>query len=83
MPPQSHGAETPVLHQGIHWRAWAPFIAILIAIPVALLLLHLSQVSMINFIMLVGRSDGNRPCTFSSAGTGIVAGSQTRRPDHL
>lgn len=45
---------TPVLHQGFHWRAWAPFIAILIAIPVALLLLHLSQMSMINFIMLVG-----------------------------
>lgn len=40
--------------QGIHWRAWAPFIAILISIPVALLLLNLSQTSMINFIMLVG-----------------------------
>jgi GntP family gluconate:H+ symporter len=48
------GTGTPVMHQGIHWRAWAPFIAILIAIPVALLLLHLSQMSMINFIMLVG-----------------------------
>jgi len=54
LPPQSYGAENPVQQQGIHWRAWAPFIAILIAIPVALLLLHLSQVSMINFIMLVG-----------------------------
>ncbi len=50
----SDNAGTPVLHQRIHWRAWAPFIAILIAIPVALLLLHLSQMSMINFIMLVG-----------------------------
>ncbi len=46
--------ETPALPEGIHWRAWAPFIAILIAIPVALLLLHLSQMSMINVIMLVG-----------------------------
>jgi GntP family gluconate:H+ symporter len=45
---------TPALHPGIHWRAWAPFIAILIAIPVGLLLLNLSQMSMINFIMLVG-----------------------------
>ncbi|MEI7856361.1 MAG: GntP family permease, partial [Methanomicrobiales archaeon] len=53
MPSQSPGAGT-VLHPGIHWRAWAPFIAILIAIPVALLVLHLSQMSMINFIMLVG-----------------------------
>jgi GntP family gluconate:H+ symporter len=38
----------------IHWKAWAPFIAIVIAIPVALLPLHLSQMSMINFIMLTG-----------------------------
>jgi len=51
---KSPGAGTPVLHPGIHWRAWTPFIAILVAIPVALLLLHLSQVSMINFIMLAG-----------------------------
>jgi GntP family gluconate:H+ symporter len=41
------------LNRGIHWRAWTPFIAILVAIPVALLL-HLSHASMINFIMLVG-----------------------------
>ncbi|WP_292424458.1 GntP family permease [Methanoregula sp.] len=53
-PHQIPGTETPVMRQGIHWRAWAPFIAILIAIPVALLLLHLSQMSMINVIMLVG-----------------------------
>ena len=45
---------TSVPQEGIHWRAWAPFIAILAAIPVALLLLHLSQMSMINVIMLVG-----------------------------
>jgi gluconate:H+ symporter, GntP family len=45
---------TPVRQEGIHWRAWTPFIAILVSIPVALLLLHLSQVSMINVIMLVG-----------------------------
>lgn len=51
---QSPGAGTPVLHPGIHWRAWTPFVAILIAISVALLVLHLSQMSMINFIMLVG-----------------------------
>jgi gluconate:H+ symporter, GntP family len=44
----------PVQPEGIHWRAWAPFMAILAAIPVALLLLHLSQMSMINVIMLVG-----------------------------
>jgi GntP family gluconate:H+ symporter len=43
-----------VTHPGIHWRAWAPFIAILLAIPVSLLLLNLSHVSMINVIMLAG-----------------------------
>ena len=38
----------------VHWRAWAPFIAIVISVPVSLFILHLSQMSMINFIMLVG-----------------------------
>jgi GntP family gluconate:H+ symporter len=55
----SHPAENtettqPVEYTGIHWRAWAPFIAILVAIPVSFLLLQLSHASMINFIMLVG-----------------------------
>ncbi|MCX6689212.1 MAG: GntP family permease [Methanoregula sp.] len=39
---------------GIHWRAWAPFIAIILTIPVSFFVLHLSNVSMINLIMLVG-----------------------------
>ncbi|MGB9176090.1 MAG: GntP family permease [Methanoregula sp.] len=52
--PQETAPGTPLPQRAIHWRAWAPFIAILAAIPVALLLLHLSQVSMINVIMLVG-----------------------------
>ncbi|MDD5144158.1 GntP family permease [Methanoregula sp.] len=41
-------------HPGIHWRAWAPFIAILAAIPVSFFLLGLSHIGIINFIMLVG-----------------------------
>jgi gluconate:H+ symporter, GntP family len=53
-PGEIAGDRTPDLRARIHWRAWAPFIAILAAIPVAFLLLHLSQISMINFIMLVG-----------------------------
>lgn len=40
--------------QGIHWKAWAPFIVILLAIPVSLFMLNLSHVSMINVIMLAG-----------------------------
>src|SRR5512145_3360483 len=51
---QETALETPIPHEGMHWRAWAPFIAILITIPIAFLLLHLSQMSTINFIMLVG-----------------------------
>lgn len=39
---------------GIHWRAWAPFIAILLAIPVSYFLLGLSHVGIVNCIMLVG-----------------------------
>jgi gluconate:H+ symporter, GntP family len=51
---QETASGSSVQQEGMHWRAWTPFIAILAAIPVALLLLHLSQVSMINVIMLVG-----------------------------
>jgi GntP family gluconate:H+ symporter len=54
LPPQNTQRIKPVPRQGIHWRAWAPFLAILIAIPIAIFLLHLSHASMINFIMLVG-----------------------------
>ena len=38
----------------VHWRAWAPFIAILVSVPLAFFVLQLSHVSMINFIMLIG-----------------------------
>jgi GntP family gluconate:H+ symporter len=37
-----------------HLRAWAPFITIVLSVPVALFILQLSHVSMINFIMLIG-----------------------------
>lgn len=40
--------------EGFHARAWAPFIVILLAVPVSLFLLNLSHVSMINTIMLAG-----------------------------
>jgi gluconate:H+ symporter, GntP family len=51
---QTPASGTPVPQEGFHWRAWAPFIAILAAIPVSLLLLQLSHASMINVIMLAG-----------------------------
>lgn len=37
-----------------HWRAWAPFMVIIAAIPVSFFLLNLSHASMINGIMLAG-----------------------------
>jgi GntP family gluconate:H+ symporter len=43
--------KTPV---PFHWRAWSPFIAIVVSVPVSLFILNLSHMSMINFIMLVG-----------------------------
>jgi GntP family gluconate:H+ symporter len=52
-------AETQVCLQpsgktGIHWRAWAPFIAIILSLPIAFLVLNLSHTSTITFIMLIG-----------------------------
>jgi GntP family gluconate:H+ symporter len=41
-------------HTTIHWRAWTPFIVILLAIPVSLFILNLSHTTMISFIMLSG-----------------------------
>jgi GntP family gluconate:H+ symporter len=51
----------------VHWRAWSPFIAIFVSIPIALFVLNLSHMSMINFIMLIG------------AGTALVLAQQTAR----
>lgn len=53
-PEEPHCTVQPDLPDGIHWRAWAPFIAIIVALPVAFLALGLSQAGTINFIMLVG-----------------------------
>ena len=50
---ENAGGDLPAV-PGIHWRAWAPFIAILAAIPVAFFVLRLSHGSSINFIMLAG-----------------------------
>jgi GntP family gluconate:H+ symporter len=47
-------ATTPGTSPSFHSRAWAPFIAIVLSIPVALFILQLSHMSMINFIMLIG-----------------------------
>lgn len=52
--PESIKDENSGMTHSIHWRAWAPFIAIIIAIPVSFFFLHLSHTSMVNFIMLVG-----------------------------
>ena len=51
----------------VHWRAWAPFMAIVVSVPIALFVLNLSHMSMINFIMLIG------------TGTAIALAPQTAR----
>jgi GntP family gluconate:H+ symporter len=50
-PPEIPAQQNPA---GIHWRAWAPFIAILLAIPVSYLVLGLSHTATVNLIMLAG-----------------------------
>ncbi len=62
---------------GIHWRAWAPFIAILLALPVSFFLLGLSHVGIINFIMLVGAVTA-----IALAPNGIRAPGLTRSAKH-
>jgi GntP family gluconate:H+ symporter len=66
----------PVLHRGIHWRAWAPFIAILAAIPLAFLFLHLSHSSMINAVMLVGAVTAIALAPPASRGPGLSQGAK-------
>jgi len=51
---EDHFMDSAPVHPGIHWRAWAPFGAILLAIPVGFFLFHLSHVGIMNFIMLIG-----------------------------
>lgn len=75
-PPAQSSCETPVPHPGIHWRAWTPFIAILLAIPVSLVLLHLSQVSMINVIMLAGAVTAIALAPAAARTTGISQGAK-------
>lgn len=53
-PPSESAPVAPGGLGGIHWRAWAPFIAIIAAIPVSALLLGLSPTGIINAIMLTG-----------------------------
>jgi GntP family gluconate:H+ symporter len=52
--PVQHGGPDEPPSPGIHWRAWAPFIAILVSIPISFLVLGLSNVAVVNLIMLVG-----------------------------
>ena len=54
--PGGSPVSTPVAgsRSPVHWRAWTPFIAILLSVPVALFIFSLSHTSMINFIMLTG-----------------------------
>mgnify|MGYP001063161769 CR=1 FL=1 len=73
---EMNGSGTPVMHEGIHWRAWAPFIAILAAIPPAFLFLHLSHASMINAVMLVGAVTAIALAPAAARGPGLSQGAK-------
>lgn len=53
-PPGEPVAIVPCVSESFHWRAWAPFIAIIAAIPITALLLGLSHTASINVVMLAG-----------------------------
>ena len=60
----------------VHWRAWAPFIAIVVSVPVALFVFHLSQMSMINFIMLIGAVTALVLAPQHARSTGLLQGAK-------
>jgi GntP family gluconate:H+ symporter len=59
-----------------HWRAWAPFIAIMGSVPVAHFFLHLSQTSLINFIMLVGAVTALLLAPQTARSSGVLQGAK-------
>ena len=52
--PATAPAQEQTIPLSLHLKAWAPFIAVIIAIPVALFVLDLSHSAILQFIMLVG-----------------------------
>ena len=44
----------PSCIERFHWRAWAPFIALIASIPVGWVVLNLQHYGLVQFIMLVG-----------------------------
>ena len=72
----SPDADSPESVNRFHWRAWAPFIAILLAIPIGLLVLHLSQMAMINMIMLAGAATAIALAPHSLRAGGVTQGAK-------
>ena len=66
----------PSRYEGIHWRAWAPFIAIVVAIPVSLFVLKLSHGSMVTLIMLVGAVTAIGLATPENRASGVSKGAK-------
>lgn len=61
-------------YPGIHWKAWAPFLAIMLAIPVFSLIIPLSHESLIQCIMIVGLAVALILATSSARAEGIHKG---------
>jgi GntP family gluconate:H+ symporter len=69
-------AGAPAPGSTIHWRAWIPFLAIIAAVPTALFIFRLSQVSMINFIMLTGAVTALALAPQSARSVGLTQGAK-------
>jgi len=76
-PPREPAAIIDKDSKSIHWRAWAPFIAIVAAIPVTFLVLGLSHAGSINIVMLTGAVT-----TIALAPAGIRSGTVTKGAKH-
>lgn len=63
-------------HTGFHGRAWAPFLAILAAIPLSLFILDLSHETMIQFIMLAGAVTAIVLAPAGARANGLTAGAK-------
>ncbi|MDD1715988.1 MAG: GntP family permease [Methanolinea sp.] len=59
-----------------HWRAWAPFLVIVVAIPAGILLLSLPHASLIQFIMLAGAAAAIALAPHSARMAGIQQGTK-------
>ena len=77
------GTSVPGPGGPVHWRAWIPFIAILVSIPVCALHLRAVAGEHDQFHHARRGCHGSCPCTATSPPAGSVTGCPACRDDHL